>query len=155
MRRPKGISSEALETSCGSGAAVDSTSRSHSRATRLQPASCIFERYTEVGRMVTFSRMRSIFFTEASLAKDYRTRKTDFATQSLRNLHAVGRTRRNHRIKKTSFKMPEPGTARGVRRRDEGVALPDTLTSRGTAGRAHRVESQRGRSWGKRCRENR
>src|SRR6267143_5029888 len=100
MRRPKGISSEAPETGCGSGAAVDSTSRSHSRATRLQPASCIFERYTEVGRIVTLSRMRSIFFTEASLSADYRTRKTDFPTQSLRNLHAVGWMGRSHRIKK-------------------------------------------------------
>src|SRR6266849_1124618 len=81
MRRPKGISSEVPETSCGSGPAVDSTSRSHSRATRLQPASCIFERYMEVGRMVTFSRMRSIFFTEASLAEKCMTLKTEFPTE--------------------------------------------------------------------------
>src|SRR5882724_13576784 len=148
MRRPKGISSEGPETSCGSGVPVVSTSRSHSKATRLQPASYIFERYTEVGRMVTFSRMRSIFFTEASLAEDYRTRKTDFPTQSMRNLHAVGRMRRNHRIKKTSFKMPEPRTAPGVRCRDGGCRVAGHFASRGTAGRAYRVESQRGQLGG-------
>src|SRR6266478_1010427 len=102
MRRPKGISSEAPETSCGSGVPVVSTSRSHSRATRLQPESCILERYVEVGRMVTFSRMRSIFFTEASLDKNYRTRKMDFPTRGQGNLHAVGAMSRSHRNKKTS-----------------------------------------------------
>src|SRR5207245_259907 len=66
MRKPKGISSEAAGSCSGSGAEEVSTSRSHSRAIRVQPASCIFERYVEVGRMLTRSRIRSIFFTEAS-----------------------------------------------------------------------------------------
>ncbi len=35
----------------------------------------------EVGRMVTFSRIRSIFFTEASLAENCLTRKTEFPTE--------------------------------------------------------------------------
>src|SRR5580704_4205971 len=69
MRRPKGISSESGTSSGGSGKEEVSTSRSHSSATRVHPASCIFERYMEVGRMVTFSRMRSRFFMTASLAK--------------------------------------------------------------------------------------
>src|SRR6266403_493327 len=129
MRRPNGISSEAPEPSCGSGVAEDSTSRSHSRATRLQPASCIFERYMEVGRMVTFSRMRSIFFTEASLVQNYQTWKTDFPTRGQGNLHAVAGRNRSHRIKKTSFKAQRPGRLAGVRCRDESVALPDTRTA--------------------------
>src|SRR5216684_6974684 len=44
MRRPKGISSEAARGCSGSGEEEVSTSRSHSRATRVQPASCILER---------------------------------------------------------------------------------------------------------------
>src|SRR6267142_3964970 len=115
MRRPKGISSEAPETSCGSGVAVDSTSRSHSRATRLQPASCILEKYMEVGRMVTFSRMRSIFFTEASLDRNYRTGKTHYLIRSQGNPHAASKTIRSLRIKKTSFKNPGPGGLLGGR----------------------------------------
>src|SRR5712664_633450 len=43
-RRPKGISSEALGVSRSSGWPEVSTSRSHSKVTRLQPASCIFDR---------------------------------------------------------------------------------------------------------------
>src|SRR5690348_16622579 len=62
MRRPNGISSEATTSSGGSFVEENSTSRSHSRATRVQPASCILERYMDVGSIVTFSRMRSCFF---------------------------------------------------------------------------------------------
>src|SRR6267143_6466271 len=153
MRRPKGISSEASEASCGSGVPVVSTSRSHSSATRLQPASCILERYMEVGRMVTFSRIRSIFFTEASLVQSYQTWKTDSPTRSQGNLHAVGKSNGSHRIKKTSVKVQRIERFAGVRCRDKTVAWPDTLRGSGTTRQPHRVESQRGLSWGRRCRE--
>jgi len=47
--------------------------------------------------------MRSIFFTEASLAEDYRMQKTDFPTQSQGNLHALGRDEEKPQNQKDFF----------------------------------------------------
>src|SRR5712691_4976298 len=80
--------------------------------------------------MVTFSRMRSIFFTEASLRGVLLKWKTQFPAENRGNPHAVCVKTRNHRIKKTCSNRQGTGRVSNVRWRDESVAMPDT--SRGT-----------------------
>jgi hypothetical protein len=76
--------------------------------------------------MLTFSRIRSIFFTATSPRGVFQMKKTKFPSESQGNLHAVGGMSRNHRIKKTSGKRQRHNGVASVRWRDESVALPDT-----------------------------
>src|SRR5882762_6617673 len=89
--------------------------------------------------MLTFSRIRSIFFTEASLEGPFQMRRTKFPGGIQGNLHAAHGKSRNHRIKKTSGKREGLSRFAGVRWRDESVALPDTLEGTGHPGRPSRV----------------
>src|SRR3989440_1536684 len=93
--------------------------------------------------MLTFSRIRSIFFTEASQRSVFQIRKTKFPGGIQGNLHAAGGKSRSHRIEKTSGKRLRFSGFASVRWRDESVALPDTLHRRERARRLiDKVESQ-------------
>ncbi len=66
-------------------------------------------------------------------------RRTKFPGGIQGNLHAAHGKSRNHRIKKTSGKREGLSRFAGVRRRDESVALPDTLEGTGQPDRPSRV----------------
>src|ERR1700732_3105536 len=75
--------------------------------------------------MLTFSRIRSIFFTVASLTGVFR-REGGISRGKSGQFSCRERGSRSHRIKKTSGKTQNRVRVAIVRWRDESVALPDT-----------------------------
>ncbi len=85
--------------------------------------------------MLTFSRIRSIFFTEAPLECPFSDAEDEISRRDSGQSSCRRQKSRNHRIEKTSGKRQRFSGFANVRWRDESVALPDTLHRRERARR--------------------